>query len=111
MGEVIKVAKEAGVELSMSDIDICHRLGAPSKVPHQTRPAQTQPTNAYQTQQLEKPKPRQTIIRFISRRKRDQVYDSRFKLKGVDTCKGVFINEDLSNHHSLQDPHGSQESP
>ena len=88
IGAVVKVAKEAGVELAVGDLDTCHRLGSPPK------PTQNQPQNG---KEQVKPKPRQTFIRFSSRKKRDQLYDNRFKLKGNESCKGVFINEDLTS--------------
>ena len=37
---------------------------------------------------------RQTVVRFLSRRKRDDVYQARFALKGKS--KDVYINEDLT---------------
>ena len=87
-GKILQVAKEAGVELSPNDIDTCHRIGTP--------PRPVTPIQNGQHQEASTPKPRQVFVRFFSRRKRDEVYDSRFKLKGKDLCKGVFINEDLT---------------
>ena len=57
VGEVIKIAKEAGVELSQNDVDTCHRLGAPK----QLAPSPSQPTPEDGQQRTPKPRPRQVI--------------------------------------------------
>ena len=41
--------------------------------------------------------PRQAIVRFLTRRKRDALYQARFNLKGKEAYKGLFINEDLTS--------------
>ena len=71
---VCKVAREVGVDIQPTDISSCHRLG----------------------KKREGGRSRQAIVRFISRRKRDRLYDGRFRLKGKDGMRGVFINEDLT---------------
>ena len=71
---VCKVAREVGVNIQPADISSCHRLGKKRGAGRS----------------------RQAVIRFVSRRKRDSLYDGRFKLKGKDNMKGVFINEDLT---------------
>ena len=74
INSVKAVAKEAGVDIRSEDISACHRLG----------------------KKREGGKSRQTVVRFQSRRKRDKLYSARFNLKGKETMKGVYINEDLS---------------
>ena len=58
-----------------SDFSSCHRLGKPRS----------------------DGKPRQAIVRFLTRRKRDALYQARFNLKGKEAYKGLFINEDLTS--------------
>ena len=74
--KVCKVAEAVGVGMSPADISSCHRFGK--------RPA---PGG----------KARQVFVRFANKRKRDALYDARFKLKGNLDHKGVFINEDLTS--------------
>ena len=71
--KVCNVAEQAGVHLQEHDISSCQRLGKKSEN-----------------------KVRQTLVRFTARRKRDTLYKSRFNLKGKDSCKGVYLNEDLT---------------
>ena len=73
--KICKLAGEVGVGLKPEDVASCHRFG---KKPG---PAA---------------KPRQCMVRFIARRKRDELYQARFKLKGKASYKGVFVNEDLT---------------
>ena len=42
-------------------------------------------------------KPRQAIVQYLARRKRDALYQARFNLKGKEAYKGLFINEDLTS--------------
>ena len=74
ISKVQSVAEKAGVKISDTEISSCHRLGMKSDAG----------------------RARQTIVRFALRRKRDLLYSSRFKLKGKDGCRNVFINEDLT---------------
>lgn len=73
--KICKLAGEVGVVLKPNDFASCHRLGK-------------NPGSAA--------KPRQCIVRFMARRKRDDIYNGRFQLKGKASYKGVFINEDLT---------------
>ena len=73
--KVCGVAREVGVELQLADFSSCHRLGKPRS----------------------DGRPRQAIVRFLTRRKRDALYQARFNLKGKEAYKGLFINEDLTS--------------
>ena len=85
--KIMKIAKEADVALSASNISTCHRLGAPKK---------SNPNPNESTTPTIPTKPRQVIVRFTHRKKKNEFYKNRFNLKGKDECKGVFINEDLT---------------
>ncbi|XP_030855069.1 fibropellin-1-like [Strongylocentrotus purpuratus] len=72
--KICKVAGETGMQLAESDISACHRLGR--KVAG---------------------KKRDTVVRFVAQRKRDKVYQGRFHLKGKESFRQVFVNEDLTS--------------
>ena len=63
--KVCGVAREVGVELQLADFSSCHRLGKPRS----------------------DGRPRQAIVRFLTRRKRDAFYQARFNLKGKEAYK------------------------
>lgn len=67
--KAIEVAKKIGVDLSVTDIDRSHRVGV---------------SNAE--------RPRAIIVKFVSYRKRSEVFLSKKKLKG----SGVTVREDLT---------------
>ena len=67
---VCDVAKELGLTIDSDEIDRSHRVGRPS-------------TN----------KPRAILVKFISYKTRDKLYNARRKAK-----KGIFISEDLTRH-------------
>jgi len=64
--------QKIGVKVSMADIEVAHRTGAP-------------PTK-------DKPNPRPILVRFFSRQKRDLVLSQRKNLKGL----GVSVGDDLT---------------
>ena len=76
-------------ELSAKKVAMCRPHGAPPKTP------QTQSKDGQQNKPG-KTKPSRPFVRFLSRRKWDQHFDSRFKHKGEDAYKGGFINDDLT---------------
>lgn len=75
--KAIEVAKKIGVELAVSDIDRSHRVGAKSD------------------------RPRAIILKFVSYRKRSEVFTKKRNLKG----SGITVREDLTmcRYRLLQD--------
>lgn len=73
--KAIEIARKIGVDLSIEDIDRSHRIGVRNN-----------------------DRPRPIIIKFVSYRKRSEVFHSKKNLKG----SGVTIREDLTKmRHSL----------
>ena len=71
----MEVSAKIGVQLDVVDIDRCHRVGKP------------------QTD-----KPRAIIVKFVSYRKRSEIFRSKKQLKGT----GITIREDLTRlRHKL----------
>lgn len=75
MGKVCQLAEEVGVNITPDDISTCYRVGKP---------------------RVGGGGARQTIVRLISRRKRDEIYNRKYALKGKTSYKGVFVNDDLT---------------
>lgn len=71
---IVKLAKDLGSDLSISDIDRSHRVGRPS-------------TSG---------RPRQIIVKLISYRARASLYDKRRVMKNAPVFQNIFINEDLT---------------
>ena len=81
---------DLGVDIRDTDIERSHRLGKPNKQSH-TRgipPVRGSPTGSAQNT------PRNLIVKFVSYRKREDVYNARFNLKNVNNI--VYINESLT---------------
>ena len=78
--KVLTVLKKIDENISHEDIDIAHRLGKSktNKIPN-------------------------IIVRFVSRRTRNNIYKERRKLKsnasGISTSERVFINENLTKRN------------
>ena len=70
--KVLNIAHKIGVNITRGDISVTHRLKADKKggVP--------------------------TIIKFSTRRSKDQVFSAKKNLKGMDGMDDVFISEDLT---------------
>lgn len=75
--EVISIAKSVGLTLSTNDISISHRVG--KKKPNS--------------------KPRDIIVKFVSRRSRDSFYKKRSALKSSGHS-GIYVNEDLTKYRA-----------
>ena len=73
------------VNIAMSDISTAHRL------------RQSTSASAADSQRS---MPSVIIVRFVSRRVRDEVYSARKSLKGNPSTSRIFINEHLSNETS-----------
>ena len=76
---ILDMAKAAGANLSLEEIDRSHRVGKP-KAP-----------NA---------RPRDIIVKFISYRARQKLYKKRAALRAVNNYKRSYINEDLTKKRS-----------
>jgi len=76
--KVLTVLKKIDENISHQDSDVIHRLGASKKTPN-------------------------IIVRFISRKTRNNIYKERKKLKnaiaGKPTTQRVFINENLTKRN------------
>jgi hypothetical protein len=70
--KAMKVFKDAGVELVKEDIAVAHRAGGGGRGP----------------------KP--ILVKFVSRRKRNEVMRAKKNLKGKENYKNVFINDDIT---------------
>ena len=70
--KVVELGEKTGANISQADISVTHRL--PTKI------------NGV----------RQTIVKFTSRRAKEAFYKSKKNLKGLPTCKSIFISEDLT---------------
>lgn len=79
--KIVKVAADAGVEMSTSDISVCHRLG--NKAPDQL-------------QQGRSPKPRPIVCKFVSRASKIKLMAAKKNLKDKSEYKRVFINDNLT---------------
>lgn len=71
--KVCEVAAKCGVNLEAREISSCHRLGKKAEG-----------------------RVRQTVVRFVTRRQRDALYNGRYTLKKEEGYKDVYINEDLT---------------
>ncbi|MEW8561036.1 MAG: hypothetical protein AB2541_02990, partial [Candidatus Thiodiazotropha sp.] len=75
---VLKLAADIDCDLQLSDIDRSHRVGKPG---------------------LNRSKPRDIIVKFVSYRSRQKLYKLRSALKDRG-YRGTFLNEDLTRHRS-----------
>ena len=73
--EVVKLTNEMGCDIHQSDISICHRNGRDGGSGN---------------------KPRQVLVKFVSREKKIDVMKKKKNLKDKTHRKGVYINEDLT---------------
>ena len=78
MDRICKLAEAVEVAVSPGEISSCHRVGK------------------RQTNVNAASKPRQVVVRFATKRKREAIYSARFKLKDKNDYIGVFVNEDLT---------------
>ena len=70
--KTLAVLRETGVSVVKEDVAACHRVGRPSSGP------------------------RPIIVRFVSRRKRQELMKNKRKLRDKEKCKKIFINDDLT---------------
>ncbi|XP_077981844.1 uncharacterized protein LOC144436857 [Glandiceps talaboti] len=89
IGTVISIFKKTNPAIDENDIDIAHRIGVQNK----------RGNAAAATTQT---RPRPIIVRFTTRKSRNEVYDNRKKLKntnakdfGLDSTAKIYINENL----------------
>jgi len=71
-GKALKVFSDVGVKISPDDIAAVHRAGRPKNG--------TQPI----------------LVKFVSRKKRQEVMTMKKALKEKPECRGIFINDDLT---------------
>lgn len=74
--KVLKVFKDSGAEIEVNDIAVAHRTGKPARG---LRPV---------------------LVKFVSRRKRNEVMSKKKHLKGQQGYDKIFINEDLTQLRS-----------
>jgi hypothetical protein len=78
-GIILKMVNDLGANLSIDEIDRTHRLGPRKQVGS---------------------KPRDIIIKFVSYRARQKLYNVRTSAKTTDPYKKVYVNEALTRYRS-----------
>lgn len=78
--KIVKIAKDLGLQIQLSDISVSHRLGKPNRAGRNG--------NA--------PTPRPVIAKFVRRDIKTQMCMKKKNLKNIQGCDGIYIDEDLT---------------